>query len=134
MLNKAFQLISSINENHICVCHGKKTMERYFMALLSSQTQHYHISNNVKIGHLSELKIVLFVTSVELYAKQSIWTSCLRQRKAYMCVPWWKGIGKTLQGTAFNPNSKLPYFKYCLIWPFEWGENCIICNQCRIIC
>ena len=74
MLNKAYELIDWVYEKHISVCHGRGTLDTYFMALLSSQTQNYHISNIGKIGHLSEVKIVLFVTSIAYYAKQTKFT------------------------------------------------------------
>ena len=70
------------------------------MALLSSQTQNYNISNIGKIGHLSEAKIVLFVTRIAYYAKQNIWTYCLGLWKAYICVPWWKDIGQVVHDTT----------------------------------
>jgi hypothetical protein len=64
MLNKAYELIVWIYEKHISVCHGRRTLETYFIALLSSQTLNYHISNIGNTGHLSEVNIVFFVTSI----------------------------------------------------------------------
>ena len=64
MPNKAYQLIDCVYEKHISACHGRRTLQRWSMALLSSQTQNHHISNIDKIGHLNRVKIVLFVVSI----------------------------------------------------------------------
>ena len=64
MPNKTYQLIDCVYEKHIFACHGKRTLQRWSMSLLFSQTQNHHISNIDKIGHLSEVKSVLFVLSI----------------------------------------------------------------------
>ena len=58
------------------------------MELLSSKLKIIIFQLLTKIGHLSEVKIVLFVVSIAEYAKQSIWTYRLGLQKAYICVPW----------------------------------------------
>ena len=72
MLYKAYKLIDWSYEKHISVCHGRRALDTYSMALLSPQTQNYHFSNIAKIGLLSEVKNVLFVISMAYYAIQSI--------------------------------------------------------------
>ena len=42
MLNKAYELIDWVYEKYISVCHGRGTLDTYFMALLSYQTENYN--------------------------------------------------------------------------------------------
>ena len=64
MPNKAYELIDCVYKKHISVCYGRSALDRYTMALLSSQTQNYHFSNIDKIGHLGEVKFVIFVVNI----------------------------------------------------------------------
>ena len=66
-------------ENHISVCHGRRRLETYDMALLSSPIQNYYISKTENNSHLSEVKVLPFVNSIVYYAIQSICTysACL---------------------------------------------------------
>ena len=132
MPNKSCALIDWVYEKHITVCHGTWTLERWSMALLSSQTQNHHISNIDKIVHVNRVKFVLFVVSIAYYAKQSISTYRLCLWKAlYVMVG---GHWKDSPWHCFFPNSQLSFFKYWQNWPSQWGENCIICSQQGIIC
>ena len=72
MPNKANELMYRVYNKHIQLCHSRRALNEQSMALLYAQTQNYHISNIGKIGHLSQVKIVLFVVSIAYCAKQSM--------------------------------------------------------------
>ena len=88
MYNKVQELIDLLNEKHIYVCHGRRTLELFFMALLSSQTENYHISHVGRKCNLSDGENVIITVSTEYCTKHSTSFDWFRAWKAFIGVPW----------------------------------------------